>query len=360
MWKKIISILYCWILASQMLSQRDVISFHPMYGSLFKHSPAFNPKITEFSQGFYASYSRRPISGSTFYEKFNYPSFGVNLIANRYGDNDTFGNSLGLAASLNFYLIYKPKFNLQFNTGIGIGYVTKEYDYTNNKAHNAIGSHINMCPHIFLTGEFMFFDQISLRPSVGVVHYSNGHIQLPNLGINYLHGSIGVGYCLKNGFKKDSFRNNGVRIPRLKNEISLLQGLSDRGSQDDNRILPTYGIMYNRLFYTSDINVLKLGMSAEYKNNDYGYGTYTFEENADLALTLGDELFFGRMSFNVLIGIYIHSYLSYEKKKYTYQRWGLSYRIPLKSEKISIIAGAHLKVHLGAAELTEARISLLF
>jgi hypothetical protein len=207
-------------------------------------------------------------------------------------------------------------------------------------------------------------DKFYLKPQIGILHYSNGRTTLPNLGTNFIFSTIGISYRKDNKYKKDSFINNKNYVKQFKNEISLCPGLSDRGGyiggSIKNIVLPTYSIHYNRLFYTSRINALKIGISGEYKNNDYDpdYNLTEFKDNADLALTFGNELFFGRTSLHASIGAYLYSY--YQFRKFFYQRWGLSYRIPLRSDKIGMSVGVQLKVHYGAAELTEAKFAILF
>lgn len=342
------------------LSQISSIDLSYNYGKIMKHSPAFKPNVTELSSGLTFCFTQRPSTGSAFFSKFNYPSITHKLILNRFGDNEVFGNAIGLNSAINFYLMEKRKLNLMTSLGLGMSYLDTKYNNRTNYTNNIIGSHINLCVSLDFTSQIFISEKIYTKLGLGVLHHSNGHITLPNLGINFLNGQIGLGYTIQNKFKKDSFGIKELKLGKPKNELSLCLGISDRGSQDDNHILPTYAFMYNRLFYTSTYNALKAGISGEYKNDDYGYETYRFGENADLALTIGDEVFLGKVSLDLLVGIYVHSYLASEKKKYAYQRLGINYRIPLKSEKTALIIGAHLKAHYGAAELTESRISLLF
>jgi len=345
-------------------SQQTNLEVYPLFGTLFNHSPAAAAIITEPTYGLRFAYTKRPRKASPFFEKFNYPAIGIAANAVRYGDNEIFGNSLGVNATLTFFLIEKKKFNFQITTGMGAGYLTKEFETSFQGLNTAIGSHLNLTATLLAGLEFELMDKLYLKPQIGILHYSNGRTTLPNLGTNFVFSTVGISYRIDDKFKKDSFINNKNYVKQFKNEISLCPGLSDRGGyiggSIKNIVLPTYSIHYNRLFYTSRINALKLGISAEYKNNDYDpdYNLTEFKDNADLALTFGNELFFGRTSLHASIGAYLYSY--YQFRKFFYQRWGLSYRIPLKSDKIGMSVGVQLKVHYGAAELTEAKFAILF
>lgn len=341
-------------------AQESRVETFPLYGSLFNHSPAAAASITEPSVGMRLVYHQRPRRATYFFEKFNYPSIGIAMNAVRYGNNNIFGNSIGANAILNFYLIEKSKYSLQIATGLGAGYISKDYNNSYQNLNTAIGSHFNLTASILTSLEYEILPKIYLKPSVGILHYSNGHITLPNLGTNYVFGSLGLAHRYSERYNKSNFENNGKYVKQFKNEVSLCPGLSDRGTYNNNIILPTYSIHYNRLFYTSRINAIKVGLSGEYKNNDYdpAYNLFEFKDNADLALTIGDELFMGRVSAHISLGAYLYSY--YQFKKFFYQRWGFSYRIPLNSDKVGLSVGAQLKVHYGAAELTEAKLSFLF
>lgn len=347
----------CWTTVAYTQS----VEAYPLFGTLFNHSPAAKAIITEPTYGLRIAYHKRPRRGNSFFQKFNYPSIGGALHLVRYGDNPIFGESIGANIFLNFYLLEKNKINLQLATGLGMGYLTTEFENSYNSLNTAIGSHLNLAPSIFLSMQYDISPHLALKPTLGVIHYSNGHITLPNLGTNFIATSIGLAYQIDGKkYSKDSFVHNGKDVTSFRNEISLCPGLSDRGTYIHNIILPTYSIHYNRFFYTSKINAIKVGVSAEYKNNDYdpAYNLTEFKDNADLALTVGDELFFGRTSFHASLGVYLYSY--YQFRKFVYQRWGLNYRIPLNTKKIGLSVGWQLKVHYGAAELTEAKLSFLF
>jgi hypothetical protein len=349
---------------SNINSQQTNLEIYPIFGSLFRHSPASAANITEPSYGVRLAYTKRPRMASEFFEKFNYPAIGIAINAVQYGDKEIFGSSLGGNATLTFYLIEKKKFNFQITTGMGAGFITKEYENSFQRSNTAIGSKFNLTASLLTGLEFEIRDKLYLKPQIGILHYSNGRTTLPNLGTNLVFGTIGISHRINDPYYKDSFINNKKYVKQFKNEVSLCPGLSDRGgyivNSIQNIILPTYSVHYSRLFYTSRINAIKVGVSGEYKNNDYDpvYNLLEFKDNADLALTFGNELFFGRTSLHASIGAYLYSY--YQFKKFVYQRWGFSYRLPIKSDKFGLSVGAQLKVHLGAAELTEAKFSMLF
>ena len=109
-----------------MYCQQTNLEVYPLYGTLFNHSPAAAAIITESTYGLRFAYTKRPRKASPFFEKFNYPAIGIAANAVRYGDNEIFGNSLGLNATLTFFLIEKKKFNFSKKT-------EEVFRYFNNK-----------------------------------------------------------------------------------------------------------------------------------------------------------------------------------------------------------------------------------
>jgi hypothetical protein len=139
--------------------------------------------------------------------------------------------------------------------------------------------------------------------------------------------------------------------------LSFSPGLSDKGTYDNNNTLPTAMVTYHRNLYTHEFNTFQYGLSAEYKNYDYKENLLKERENIDVAMTFGDEIFFGKTSFQAILGIYLYSIS--QSKNIVYQRVGINYRL-VEFDKIGISIGAQLKAHGGVAELAEGKLSVLF
>lgn len=340
---------------SHILSQSN-LEVTPLLGSIINHSPrVMKTPILEPSLGLKVSYSKRSYSGNAIFKKFRYPEIGASINAARYGNNDIFGNSYGAQAFLNFYLKERKNYSIQLTAGAGLGYQTQTYE-TTNKLNAFIGSHLNATINVESSLEFKFTKSLNLKPSFGILHFSNGRISHPNLGSNYVY--LGLGFCYRKGeFDTSKFRLKEKKITKFKNQLSFSPGLSDKGTYDNNNTLPTAMVTYHRNLYTHEFNTFQYGLSAEYKNYDYKENLLKERENIDVAMTFGDEIFFGKTSFQATLGIYLYSIS--QSKNIVYQRVGINYRL-VEFDKIGISIGAQLKAHGGVAELAEGKLSVLF
>ena len=111
-------------------------------------------------------------------------------------------------------------------------------------------------------------------------------------------------------------------------------------------------IMYHRNLYNSEFNVFQYGLFAECKNYDYKEKLLKESKNIDVAMTFGNEIYFGKTSFQATLGIYL--YFISQSKNILYHRLGINYRL-VDFEKIGISIGAKLKAHEGVTELAESK-----
>ena len=134
--------------------------------------------------------------------------------------------------------------------------------------------------------------------------------------------------------------------------MSFISGLSDKGTYENNNTLPNAMIMYHRNLYNSEFNVFQYGLFAECKNYDYKEKLLKESKNIDVAMTFGNEIYFGKTSFQATLGIYL--YFISQSKNILYHRLGINYRL-VDFEKIGISIGAKLKAHGGVTELAESK-----
>ena len=71
--------------------------------------------------------------------------------------------------------------------GAGLGWATAPYDMQDRPLSIALGTHLNAGLHLALSQQLRTFNSSVLSLSGGLTHFSNGAVQLPNLGINNIH-----------------------------------------------------------------------------------------------------------------------------------------------------------------------------
>lgn len=121
----------------------------------------------------------------------NYPEYGLEIL---YGNlnNDFLGNTFALQPFLRWKLREHNKpLEINFTAGLGFAYFTDKYHFFDNPENGLIGSQITN----YTKGELEIgyrFPQWRIYASAGAFHFSNGHVNLPNIGANVPEAKIGI------------------------------------------------------------------------------------------------------------------------------------------------------------------------
>jgi hypothetical protein len=100
------------------------------------------------------------------------------------------GSTFSVLGRLEFGLAKLGPVRVLFTPGIGFLYATQTY-YTN--PHNVlVGSHINLAIQAGLKAKVNVSGTTAMQAGIGIFHYSNGAVNLPNNGINAFDISLGV------------------------------------------------------------------------------------------------------------------------------------------------------------------------
>jgi hypothetical protein len=170
------------------------------YGFIIAHRPALEPLQEEHVKGFEITISRQGFGKNDWENNFNFPSYGITVAAFDLGSKDKLGSGIALYPFINFPLGKKTGQGLYFRYGMGLGYVEKIFNRTDNFKNAAIGSHFNEAVHFDLHYEKRISERSDLELGAGITHFSNGAFNLPNLGINI--ATINLAYRLAFGDKR--------------------------------------------------------------------------------------------------------------------------------------------------------------
>jgi hypothetical protein len=166
-------------------SQEDINYFVPefMVGSIvpnYLKSPSFGVK-TGVSITYYKSAESNTITN----QYYNYPLLGLQAGFYSLGNPQVYGNEINLMPVLGL----RMKKGM-FQWGIGTSYFTKTH--RQNESNQSIGSHFNWAFQWMYYRSFDIFENRNLRLGFGYRHSSNGHVQLPNYGLNSAVVSIAI------------------------------------------------------------------------------------------------------------------------------------------------------------------------
>ena len=124
-------------------------------------------------------YYRRPKLGlAAYYEDFNYP--------------DVLGKAVSAALVSDFHIVNRRFFDFDFNVQAGAAYLTKKFDAQTNNLNLYIGAHLAAFFRFGFELVAMPESRVSYVLGANFVHYSNGAMKLPNLGLNLCQLNFGA------------------------------------------------------------------------------------------------------------------------------------------------------------------------
>lgn len=257
---------------------------------------------------------------------FNYPIYGFSAKFMDLGSPDFLGYGLGLTTYLSLPIIYGERFAYYFEIGGGLGLVSKPYDKIDNHKNIAIGSHINFCPFMGQRITYRVSQSWLTHLSTSFNHFSNAHVRLPNMGINYPLLGLGVTYLPKPEFLElDTLYN-----PKRTGKWALTAAFGMKQTEVKRDILYPVGILRGeRIFGLSKKSEVSLGV-------DFMYNTtrlYSLKPNGDtlnsnienmqIGLSGNYHLCVGKLTLLAGAGFFL--FTAYPDFRNFYNRAGLRY-----------------------------------
>jgi hypothetical protein len=136
---------------------------------------------------------------------YNFPKVGISAQYFIMDPHKPLGNMLGIYPHISFALLRREKHELNFRLSWGVGYIERRFNLSDNYKNNLISSRFNYTFGGRLNYEFKA-GRYSINTGIGLIHFSNGSMRVPNLGINVptLHLGLGLNPKEKVELKKDS------------------------------------------------------------------------------------------------------------------------------------------------------------
>ncbi len=157
---------------------------------------------------------------------YNFPESGVMLLYSNLGNNKILGHQFGVLPFVSFRVFNKLNNPLQLKLGAGLSYFTHHFDSLGNPNNEIIGSQFTWDVKVFLYKSLYKNKGFNLKLGVGFSHESNGHTQLPNLGVNSPMASIsGQFYNRKQDNHTKATRIKRQCVSPKKYYITLEEGL---------------------------------------------------------------------------------------------------------------------------------------
>lgn len=340
------------------------IEFRASYGFTICHHPEM--KVFQAHYPIYEINIKQVTFGrKSWQSKSNYPSVGLSFLYTGIGEIPELGHAFALVPHMTFNCLKSQKNQLNFNLGIGLGYVTQIYDRKTNPKNTFIGSHFNAAINISAEYSRMITNRFGMSAFVGFTHFSNGSSRTPNNGLNIAHAGLAAKYFInepkqripkqltdnqqfKTWEKKnisllfaftyskkdiDEYLGYGMSWSAYNLEINAMRRLTEMSKLGigfdlvydctDKEVLHHKGIEFD------DIEILKPGINAAYELS-FGNTSFIFNFGCHIA---GKDLCEGRvyqklnMTQNIYKGIFATIALTTHYGWADYIGFGLGYRI---------------------------------
>ncbi len=339
-----------------------------MAGKIIKHSKKFTAPIPYISTALDMNFVWQTYGKKDWQQRRNYPLIGFGFTYTDYGNNEVFGNCLGVYPELQVPIIRKNNFEWTIRFGNGLGYVTRKYQKNPpvDTLNTAIGTNFNDFA-IFCTDiRWHINHHWNVQAGANFTHISNADYHSPNLGVNMVGAHLGVRY-----FPTTS---NAVRIKKnlepLPNRwlFEARIGIAHNEARSEgNPELPTYLTSLYMSHRWLSKNKWYVGIDAASHEDVYQelkYWTrYVGNERAhswDGGIFAGNEFLVGRIGIFAQVGIYYkQTYLKFDP---FYEKIGLNYYV-IKREKgpvKEVFLSSILLTHAIVAELAEFGIGAGF
>ena len=250
---------------------------------------------------------------------YNYPKTGVSFFASTIGNNKVFGTQLAILPYISFDIFKKKKGNFSLKLGLGASYFTTHYHRTNNDRNLDIGSPYTWAFQSFIYKEIYHKKGITFKLGAGYSHASNGHTQLPNLGLNSALLSLSAQFS-----KKETHPFSPTKkiksLAKKSYTISIEKGLGfqEFGSKD----YPIGG--KKQLVEITSLSLgiiskkhykIKAGVTHRFYNSFYDYIIDSNEleyiksprKNAsNIELFIGNEFYLGHVDIDIRLGVNLY------------------------------------------------------
>lgn len=198
------------------------------FGFLWAHRPA-SWILVEGHAGATEIFIERQVSGERpWHRVYGMPRYGLLAVHTRMANPRHIGDAVGLIPYLTMPLVHGERLAFGLRVGWGVGYIAKPFDRRENTRQIAIGSRINAA--IQLMPELRYeCGRLVGTAGIAIDHWSNGSLKQPNLGLNFLSASFGIGYALRAPGSSAPLDTAAYERPHREFSIVAAAGLSENG-----------------------------------------------------------------------------------------------------------------------------------
>jgi hypothetical protein len=329
--------------------------------------------------------SKQTIGAKPWQQLYKFPRVGFSVFYCELGNRKELGQSLGLVPNMTFNLQKTEKYHKGLTIGAGMAFFNKPYDTIDNPNNIYIGSKATAMVFADLYWQWKLTSFTSFNTGLFVSHCSNGHTQIPNVGINLMAIHAGVVFHGKGYYKKPEGKT--LELPAKQLRYNLSFGIGSHQYAETTKPVNTS----NYAIYLADISISKrfgkihnvhTGIGTKYYNSYYTHMQWVKKDIPDrtknavvLTWFLADELRLNHFSLLAQGGInfynpYYRSYFEYVPENsfsnfvetLISTKLGFQYYIfEAKNKKLpEVFIGVYIKGHFGQADFVCSQVGFSF
>ena len=328
------------------------------YGFIWAHSSVINYFAKGHVPCIEINIGRQTDGKQYWHQVLGNPSVGVGYYWANLGNPDILGNVNAVYYYINIPIIKKSNFTFNYNLAAGLSYLSKCFDIKDNYYNVAIGSHFNSYLNVSIDTKIRLFPRLLLINGIGITHFSNGSVMVPNLGLNVIAYNCGIKYLLSREKNKpvqtipDHIATSKDKFKRV-NEFSIIYAAGAKEIHPPGErkyFISLISANIDRIFSYKrkaglGIDVFYDGSISKKFQNEGEFNIKTVDLIRP-GIHISHDLVFNKLSFTTQLGVYI--FTKWEGDGYFYHRFGLKYKFTEH-----FFANLTLKTHYANADFTE-------
>lgn len=395
-----IILLFATLYTNKFIAQQNNLNFLDLTLSIGKTSPPnYNFPELNAQKSIVLAFGKTNFDTNLEWAKqLNYPETGITLSYTDFGNTSVLGRAISVTPFLDYKLFDKQNFKINMKTELGFSYFNKTFDSSNDKVNKAISTNFTWAFRTNLSYEIHKKNNLNLRIGIGYFHNSNGHLRLPNNGLNVFTVNLSSKFNIQknpipnsvidsttcNVEKKDqkfySFRFGlgqkvFTELDIVKKEVYILS--VSKGVIVNKTFKFGYGFSYR--FYKDYYDFINKdsGLLSENNPNFFASNFALFASSEILLSHIGIELELGlnlykpayKYEYELINGKYVNEIYQkpelnwyYDIKKTISSRFGLKYYLFNTNNLVSqnIFLGGFINANLGQADYSELTLGYVY
>ncbi len=256
--------------------------------------------------------SRKTFGKRTWEQINGYPRIGLAIDYIDLGKPELAGQVYAIIPHLQWTLFGKNSSVLALRFGTGLGYFNTVFNPITNYRDKAISTPFNACLQLNLVYTKRIFKYAELNAGIGLTHFSNGSIRVPNSGINIPAIFAGANYIL---FKPETHIQRPAEElkPKKKDYFYAYSAISfeTRGfDREEHYTIYSLSAIYGRQI--SPISKLGIGMDFFYDKTvpSDSLGNVIparhITDPLEMGIKIEHELLMGKLGLITNAGVYIY------------------------------------------------------